>query len=96
MATGREGRVVVVGGSLAGLLTARALADHADELVVLERERLPDTVTPRGRVPQGRHLHLLLSAGLDLLREWFPGVEDELVSLGIDRVIDHQVVAGRR
>ncbi len=78
--------MVVVGGSLAGLLTARALADHADEVVVLERERLPETVTPRGRVPQGRHLHLLLSAGLDLLREWFPGVEDELVSLGAVRV----------
>ena len=73
----------------AGLLTARALADCADEVVVLERERLPDTVTPRGRVPQGRHLHLhlLLSAGLDLLREWFPGVEDEeLVGLGAVRV----------
>ena len=78
--------MVVVGGSLAGLLTARALADHADEVVVLERERLPETVTPRGRVPQGRHLHLLLAAGLDLLREWFPGVEVELERLGAVRV----------
>ena len=78
--------MVVVGGSMAGLLAARALADHADEVVVLERERLPDTVAPRGRVPQGRHLHLLLSAGLDLLREWFPGIEDELESLGAVRV----------
>ena len=86
MATGRKGRVVVVGGSLAGLLTARALADHAEEVVVLERERLTDAVTPRGRVPQGRHLHLLLSAGLDLLRDWFPGIEGELESLGAVRV----------
>ena len=37
-------------------------------------------------MPQGRHLHLLLSAGLDLLREWFPGVEDELERLGAVRV----------
>ena len=86
MTTGRQGRVVVVGGSLAGLLTARALADHADEVVVLERDRLPATVTPRGRVPQGRHLHLLLAAGLDLLREWFPGVEEQLEGLGAVQV----------
>ena len=86
MAAERQGRVVVVGGSMAGLLTARAIAPHAESVVVLEREHLPETVTPRGRVPQGRHLHLLLSAGLDLLRDWFPGIEDELESLGAARV----------
>ncbi|WP_323095717.1 FAD-dependent oxidoreductase [Intrasporangium sp. YIM S08009] len=81
--TGQEaGRVVVVGASTAGLFTARALAGHVGQVVVLERERLPDEVRPRGRVPQGRHLHLLLSAGLDRLRLWFPGIEDELVACG--------------
>ena len=63
---------------MAGLLAARALADHAESVVVLERERLSDEVAPRGRVPQGRHLHVLLSAGLDRLRQWFPGIEEEL------------------
>ena len=67
---------------MAGLLAARALADHAESVVVLERERLSDEVAPRGRVPQGRHLHVLLSAGLDRLRQWFPGIEEELTSLG--------------
>ncbi|NUO33971.1 MAG: hypothetical protein HOQ27_02695 [Dermatophilaceae bacterium] len=74
-ATQRHGRVVVVGASIAGLLAARALSDLAESVVVLERERLPETVEPRGRVPQGRHLHLLLSGGLDLMRDWFPGIE---------------------
>jgi 2-polyprenyl-6-methoxyphenol hydroxylase-like FAD-dependent oxidoreductase len=86
MGAGRSGRVVVVGGSMAGLLAARALADHAESVVVLEREHLPQAVGPRGRVPQGRHLHLLLSAGLDLLRDWFPGIEDELEGHGAVRV----------
>ena len=76
------GRVAVVGASMAGLLTARALAGHVAQVVVLERERLPEQVRPRGRVPQGRHLHLLLSPGLDLLRDWFPGIEEELVARG--------------
>jgi 2-polyprenyl-6-methoxyphenol hydroxylase-like FAD-dependent oxidoreductase len=53
---------------------------------VLERGHLPEAVGPRGRVPQGRHLHLLLSAGLDLLRAWFPGIEEELESHGAVRV----------
>ena len=78
--------VVVVGASVAGLLAARALADHVDGVVVLERERLEDAAVPRGHVPQGRHLHLLLSAGLDLLVNWFPGIDDELESLGAVRV----------
>jgi 2-polyprenyl-6-methoxyphenol hydroxylase-like FAD-dependent oxidoreductase len=71
---------------MAGLLTARALAGHAESVTILEREHLPEAVTPRGRVPQGRHLHLLLSAGLDLLRDWFPAIEDELESHGAVRV----------
>jgi 2-polyprenyl-6-methoxyphenol hydroxylase-like FAD-dependent oxidoreductase len=82
MTAARAGRVVVVGGSMAGLLAARALADHAESVVVLERDRLPAEVAPRGRVPQGRHLHVLLSAGLERLREWFPGIEAELTSHG--------------
>ena len=79
-------RVIVVGGSMAGLLAARAVSNHASSVVVLERERLTDAVEPRGHVPQGRHLHLLLSAGLDLLSDWFPGIEDELESRGAVRV----------
>ncbi|GAA2158667.1 NAD(P)/FAD-dependent oxidoreductase [Humibacillus xanthopallidus] len=86
MSAQRQGRVVVVGGSVAGLLTARAIAPYAESVVVLERDRLPDSPAPRGRVPQGRHLHLLLSAGLDRLRDWFPGIEAELESRGAVRV----------
>lgn len=78
----RGGRVVVVGAGMAGLFTARALAGHVEHVTVLERERLPEDVRPRGRVPQGRHVHLLLAAGLDLLRVWFPGIEDELLARG--------------
>ena len=69
---------IVVGASVAGLLTARVLSDLVDEVVILERERLTDAPSPRGRVPQGKHLHLLLTAGLDRLVAWFPGIDDEL------------------
>ena len=77
---------IVIGASVAGLLTARTLSDLVDEVVVLERERLTDAVSPRGHVPQGKHLHILLAAGLDLLEEWFPGIDEELEALGAVRV----------
>lgn len=73
---------IVVGASVAGLLTARVLSDLVDEVVILERERLTDAPSPRGRVPQGKHLHLLLTAGLDRLVAWFPGIDDELERAG--------------
>jgi 2-polyprenyl-6-methoxyphenol hydroxylase-like FAD-dependent oxidoreductase len=73
---------IVVGASIGGLLTARVLSDLVDEVVVIERERLSDAASPRGHVPQGKHLHLLLAAGLDLLVAWFPGIDDELEQRG--------------
>lgn len=73
---------IVVGASVAGLLTARVLSDLVDGVVILERERLTDAPSPRGRVPQGKHLHLLLTAGLDRLVAWFPGIDDELERAG--------------
>src|SRR5262245_32535591 len=73
---------IVVGGSVAGLLTARVLSDHVDDVVLMERERLTDAPTPRGHVPQGKHLHLLLSSGLDRMVAWFPGIDKELAALG--------------
>ncbi len=77
---------VVVGASVAGLLSARVLSDLVDDVLVLERERLPEEPVARGHVPQGRHLHLLLTGGLQLMAEWFPGIDDELVAEGAVRV----------
>ena len=66
-------RALVLGASMAGLWTARVLADTFDEVVVLERDRLPDGVAPRPGAPQARQYHVLLLRGLQLLRAYFPG-----------------------
>ena len=34
-------RAIVIGGSLAGLWTARVLADHFEQVTILERDQLP-------------------------------------------------------
>jgi pimeloyl-ACP methyl ester carboxylesterase/flavin-dependent dehydrogenase len=73
---------VVIGGSMAGLLVARVLADHFDHVTVIERDRFPVRPEFRGGVPQSRHLHILLGRGLDISERFFPGIVEELVDGG--------------
>src|SRR4029079_13773320 len=79
---GAPRHAVVVGGSIAGLLAARALVDHVDRVTVLDRDDLPRGPAPRGGVPQGRHTHGLLDRGRELLESWFPGLTADLVAQG--------------
>lgn len=74
---------IVIGGSIAGLMTARVLADHFDKVTVIERDE-PNLVRPEMRkgTPQAAHYHVLLQGGLSLLTELFPGFVDRLNSLG--------------
>ena len=78
---GRE-HAVVIGGSMAGLLAARALAQHFRRVTILERDPLGERVEPRKGVPQGHHTHGLLASGLQVLETFFPGIRDELVARG--------------
>ncbi len=75
-------QAVVIGASMAGLCAARVLADRFARVVVVDRDTLGDDPTPRRLVPQGRHPHLLLTAGTRLLNEWFPGLTAELCAAG--------------
>lgn len=76
------GKAIVMGGSIAGLWTARVLADHFDEVVIVERDQLPNDPVPRAGVPQARQYHILLLRGLTLLDELFPSLRDDLISAG--------------
>ncbi|MET0402808.1 MAG: hypothetical protein ABW123_10415, partial [Cystobacter sp.] len=76
--THRFGQAVVIGGSIAGLLSARVLADHFEKVLILEREPFPDGPEARRSVPQGRHIHAVLEAGLKTLEALFPGLSQEM------------------
>jgi 2-polyprenyl-6-methoxyphenol hydroxylase-like FAD-dependent oxidoreductase len=78
----RGDRAVVLGGSMAGLLAARVLADTYAEVVVVERDELPDSAAHRRGVPQSRHIHGLLAGGQQALEELFDGLTAELVDRG--------------
>ena len=77
-----SGRAVVIGASIAGLAAARVLSDRYGSVIVLERDRLPDTSAPRHGVPQGRHAHILAAAGLREFDRLLPGFRADLISAG--------------
>ena len=71
-----------MGASVAGLLAARALAEHFEMVTVLEKDACPVHGAPRSGVPQGRHTHILLPSGAQVLERFFPGRLAELVRDG--------------
>jgi len=75
-------QAVVIGGSVAGLLAARVLADHFERVTIIERDRLPENPTIRSGVPQAHHLHVLLARGHVILESLFPGLDAELDQAG--------------
>ena len=80
------GHAVVIGGSMAGLMTARVLADHFDQVTVLERDQIEDRPAIHKSIPQGNHLHGLLPGGEQVLSLLYPNFTDKLESLGAVRL----------
>lgn len=74
-------QAVVLGASIAGLLSARVLADAFDRVLIIERDE-PGGLTPRRGVPQARHLHGLMERGRQIIEELFPGFTAELAEAG--------------
>ena len=73
---------VVIGAGVSGLCAARALADHFEEVILLERDELPSESVPRSGVPQGRQAHGILGGAVKALQELFPGFEQDLIAAG--------------
>jgi 2-polyprenyl-6-methoxyphenol hydroxylase-like FAD-dependent oxidoreductase len=78
-------RAAVMGGSVAGLLSARVLSERFPEVVIVERDLLPSAPLARRGTPQAHHQHTLLPRGRLILERLFPGLEEELVGQGAVR-----------
>jgi 2-polyprenyl-6-methoxyphenol hydroxylase-like FAD-dependent oxidoreductase len=76
------GHAVVIGAGIGGLLAARVLAECHERVTVVDRDTLPGNGDARPGVPQGRHLHAVLTRGTQVLRELFPGLVEDLVAEG--------------
>ncbi|QHE72754.1 NAD(P)/FAD-dependent oxidoreductase [Rhodococcus sp. WAY2] len=84
-------RTVVLGAGIAGLLAARVLSEAYSQVIVVDHDHLPANAVPRRCVPQGRHTHVLIERGQQVLEELFPGFTAELIGQGaptLDNVRD--------
>jgi len=79
---GGRRQALVIGGSIGGMMAARVLADHYDEVVLVERDYLPVGPENRPGVPHARHLHFILKRGLMVIEDLFPGVKQDLLDAG--------------
>ncbi len=77
-----EQHAVVIGGSVAGLLAARVLADHYAYVTVVERDRLPATPALRKGAPQARHTHFMLVRGWLMFESLLPTLATDLLRAG--------------
>jgi 2-polyprenyl-6-methoxyphenol hydroxylase-like FAD-dependent oxidoreductase len=75
-------RAIVVGAGMAGLAAAGALSNHFEQVLVLDRDEIPNEPAHRAGTPQARHAHVLLAGGLRALGELFPGFTDSLTEAG--------------
>ena len=74
-------QAVVIGAGVAGLMAARVLQAHFDQVLVLERDRLEPARARKG-TPQAQHTHILLDAGAAVLKTLFPTVAADMSGAG--------------
>lgn len=71
---------VVIGASIAGLATARVLAERFARVTVLERHARPRGAT--SIAPQGRYVHILLEGGCRVAERLFPSFTSDAIAAG--------------
>jgi 2-polyprenyl-6-methoxyphenol hydroxylase-like FAD-dependent oxidoreductase len=78
----KEEKALVIGGGIAGLLTARVLSDYYEEVIIVERDELPQEPSTRSGTPQDFHTHRVLPRGSIIMERFFPGYVDDLLAQG--------------
>ncbi len=82
MSDTRREHAIVIGGSVAGLLAARALAGSYEHVTVIDRDAFPRGTDGRRSVPQGRHCHALIARGQEAFESLLPGITEEMIDAG--------------
>ncbi|MCZ8521352.1 MULTISPECIES: FAD-dependent oxidoreductase [Paenibacillus] len=82
---------IVIGGGIAGLLAARVLSDYYQEVIIAERDELPQEPSARPGTPQSFHPHRVLPRGNIIMERFFPGYIDDLLAQGADPTQDEKM-----
>lgn len=75
-------KAIVIGGSIAGKLAAKALSHTFRQVIILEAGEKWEEKTPRKRVPQSYHPHVLLKGGEEAIEKLFPHFFNQLIEDG--------------
>lgn len=92
-----RGTAVVIGGSIAGITTAKMLTEFFERVIVLEKDDPHRRREGRPGAAQGWHLHHLLTAGRIELERIFPGIIDDMVREGafdVDMAAQYRIRLG--
>lgn len=73
---------VIIGGSLAGLMTAQVLAGRFSNVRIIERDEIDPGPKLHKSIPQGNHYHALLAGGLRVMQGLFPNFAERLTAAG--------------
>ncbi len=79
-------RAIVIGGSIAGLMSAKLLSNRYKSVVVIDKDTLDVFPENRKMVPQSHHVHIVLKAGEEGLNQIFPGFSEDMLALGSVRI----------
>ncbi|TYP73040.1 NAD(P)/FAD-dependent oxidoreductase [Paenibacillus methanolicus] len=75
-------KAIVIGGGMAGLMTARVLSDHYAQVVIVEKDDFPSEPGLRLGTPQAFHPHRFTARGKAITERLFPGFEQDLAAQG--------------
>lgn len=75
-------QAIVMGASLGGLMTARILSKHFKKVIIIEKDIVNRQPESRKGQPQTRHLHGLLPAGFNVMKSYFPDLQEALAEEG--------------
>ena len=73
---------VIIGGSLAGLMTAQVLAGRFSNVRIIERDEIDPGPKLHKSIPQGNHYHALLAGGQRVMKGLFPDFAERLTAAG--------------
>lgn len=77
-----ESKAIIIGGGMAGLMTARVLSTHYEEVLIVEKDDFPSEPDLRPGTPQSFHPHRFTTRGKSITERLFPGYEQDLVAQG--------------
>ncbi|UYO36614.1 FAD-dependent monooxygenase [Bacillus zhangzhouensis] len=75
-------RAIVIGGGITGMLAAKVLSRFYIDVLIIEKDELPDSPENRLGTPQAFHPHRMLPLGKQIFERLFPGYTKELLELG--------------